>query len=88
MAWQFDSEFHTMRYLITALTMFLACLAGGSILRATPQFESHSPDDHTLLLYNRGGVEANADGLPHQQLGLGLGLVRGGRWHNLASTFD
>ncbi|MHB8970517.1 MAG: LamG domain-containing protein [Pirellulaceae bacterium] len=42
----------------------------------------------SLSLYNRGGVEANADGLPHQQLGLGLGLVRSGRWHHLATTYD
>ena len=42
----------------------------------------------SLSLYHRGGTEANADGLRHQQLGLGLGSVRSGRWHHLAATFD
>ena len=175
-----------MRCLITACTVFLACLRGGSILQAMPQLEPHQTDEHTRLLYhfdegqgstardasqhasdgeirgaewtagrfgaalrfdgvddcvfrqltptieglrqltvecwfqqersdgrqfllgkdvtfhfdlsdgsgtslslyNRGGVVANADGLPHQQLGLGLGPVRYGRWHHLAATFD
>nr|MCU0981569.1 LamG domain-containing protein [Pirellulaceae bacterium] len=42
----------------------------------------------SLSLYHRGGTEANVDGLRHQQLGLGLGSVRPGRWHHLAATFD
>lgn len=42
----------------------------------------------SLSLYHRGGAEANADGLRHQQLGIGLGAVSYGRWHHLAATFD
>ena len=28
------------------------------------------------------------EGLPHQQIGAGLGQVRLNRWHHLAATFD
>jgi len=42
----------------------------------------------SLSLYHRGATEANADGLRHQQLGVGLGAVRYRRWRHLAATFD
>ena len=54
----------------------------------TFHFDFSDGSGTSLSLYNRGGVVANADGLPHQQLGLGLGPVRYGRWHHLAATFD
>lgn len=42
----------------------------------------------SLSLYNQGGAVANAEGLRHQQVGVGLGDVRPGRWHHLAGTYD
>jgi len=41
----------------------------------------------SLSIYNQGGGVKNADGLPHQHLGVGLGSVRAGKWHHNAATY-
>ena len=42
----------------------------------------------TISIYNEGGAVKNADGLPHQQVGCGIGRPRPGRWHHSAITYD
>ncbi|MGO8752988.1 MAG: LamG-like jellyroll fold domain-containing protein, partial [Thermoguttaceae bacterium] len=60
-------------------------LAGKDI---TFHFDLNDGAGTTLSLYNRGASVANSEGLRHQQIGTGLGSIRYGKWHHLATTFD
>ena len=51
-------------------------------------FELDDGTGTAMSLYHRGGAEENVDGLPHQNLGIGLDLVRLNRWHHHAVTYD
>lgn len=51
-------------------------------------FDFSEGSSTSLSLYNQGGAVPNAEGKPHIHLGAGLGVVRSGRWHHVAATFD
>jgi hypothetical protein len=42
----------------------------------------------SISLYNQGGGVPNAEGKPHQQVYLPCNLIRPGRWHHLAITYN
>jgi hypothetical protein len=42
----------------------------------------------SVSLYNKGGAEKNAEGLPHRQIGAQLGASRPGKWNHNAICYD
>lgn len=51
-------------------------------------FEVDDAMGTSISLYNQGGAVPNVEGKPHQQVFLPGHLIRPGRWHHLAITYD